>query len=147
MKNLIKFFLSFFAIAMLVSGCKLDPPDYAEGVVTMQGTGTYTINGATTTRNNLSFVVTPAQGPTPASISIGNDIDFGIASELPSGNGAIEGIFIIGDQFGSGTVTFTTNSATSNSKGTVKGTFTGELVVDINSGTTIPFTGTFDISQ
>jgi hypothetical protein len=142
MRKLIKGAFLLFFVSALSTGCKLDKPEYG---LLASGKGTYTINGATTTRNNLSFVVNAAGQDYPASVSIGNDVDFGILCDA-TGTEPVDAVLILGDYLGSGKVTFT-STGNSSSKGTYKGTFTGEVIVPPSADSTIAVTGTFDITQ
>ncbi|MBK0377723.1 hypothetical protein [Mucilaginibacter segetis] len=146
MNKFTKGFLFLLFIAVSITGCKLDPPIYPEGAGS--GTVTYTINGTTTTKHNVSFVMTAASGTTtPASIYMGNDTDFGLAFDGSSKGTFDIGILVIGDALGTGTVTVTTYDLTDSTHGTLKGTFTADLYDSTTNTTTSNVTGTFDIQQ
>jgi len=157
-----KLFMVLF-IAVAISGCKLDPPIYPEGTVANPGAGggistgstiTYTIDGKTTTLNkNVIFqVIAPGgAGGETGNTQIGGGTDISnlftlSAKTVTAGN--YDAILAVGTMFGEGMVTFTELNTTGGGlKGTVKGTFTGEVtdIADVNNPTSKTVTGSFDI--
>ncbi|RYU90468.1 hypothetical protein EWM62_07365 [Mucilaginibacter terrigena] len=163
-----KLFVVLF-LGVAISGCKLDAPVYpADTIYTPPAGGgggggntassrtiTYTVDGKSTTlKNNVIFqVYTPEQKPPDGAIQIAGGASvtelFSLLANI-TGKGTFNAdIIAVGTSLvGDGTVTVTEYSATANSKGTIAGTFTGELIDISGDGETKKtVTGSFSIKM
>ncbi|QHS55672.1 hypothetical protein GWR56_09020 [Mucilaginibacter sp. 14171R-50] len=166
-KNFTKAIFSMLLISA-IAGCKLDAPVYPEGTVANEGvddgnnngntasgrTITYTIDGKTTTlKSNVVFqVYTADQFPPDGAVQIGGGTDasnlFTLMAPI-TGTGTFDisglaaGTTLIGD---AGKVTVTQYNVSGSNKGTIVGTFTGDLV-DISNGADKTVSGSFSIKM
>ncbi|MCR8561762.1 hypothetical protein KXD93_29165 [Mucilaginibacter sp. BJC16-A38] len=158
-----KIFASLIIIAS-ISGCKLDPPIYPAGSTSTGTSGklvdngstiTYTISGTTTTLKLAFFQVIaadPTTSPNGNTQILGGTTQSGGFSLSFSNNKAgtynIDLLYINGLLGDSGKVTVTELNVTSadGMHGTIKGTFTTDLI-DLNTNaTTTGITGSFNIT-